>query len=221
MSTKLPVRCEQIHPVLHVEDVKASAAFYQDMLGFEIAFQFDPPTIAGVNLDKVSLHLLQGTPNPTGQSIYFVVSDVDLLYQRHKAAGVLITTAIGDRSYGLRDFSVQDNSGYELSFGQHCVRREPKLPIERAPLETRIERRLLAVVEEIAASKDMTVAEMLEETLLHTFEATPDGGVASPHTQATLELIDRLKKKHGIDYETHDSYRLVEDARTGDSNGVQ
>jgi len=28
----------------------------------------------------------------------------------------------------------------------------------------------------------MTLAEMLEETFLHTFEKVPGGGVASPHT---------------------------------------
>ena len=36
-------------------------------------------------------------------------------------------------------------------------------------------------------------------------------GVASPHTRATLRHIQELKKKHGIDYDSHASYRFVEE----------
>jgi hypothetical protein len=50
----------------------------------------------------------------------------------------------------------------------------------------------------------------LEETLLHTFEPFGDG-VASPHTQRTLRYIQELKAKHGIDYDSHGSYRFVEE----------
>ena len=34
--------------------------------------------------------------------------------------------------------------------------------------------------------------------------------VASPHTKQTLAHIQELKKKHGIDYDSHASYRWVE-----------
>ena len=55
----------------------------------------------------------------------------------------------------------------------------------------------------------MTVSCCLAEILLHTCE--PHGnGVASPHTPKTLRYIQELKKKHGIDYDTHASYRFVE-----------
>jgi hypothetical protein len=56
----------------------------------------------------------------------------------------------------------------------------------------------------------MSLGEMFEETLLHTFEKVRGGGVASPHTEGTLSYIQTLKKKHGIDYDTHASYRFVE-----------
>jgi hypothetical protein len=45
--------------------------------------------------------------------------------------------------------------------------------------------------------------------LLHTFEPLGDG-VASPHTARQLRLIQELKRKHGIDYDSHGSYRFVE-----------
>jgi hypothetical protein len=34
--------------------------------------------------------------------------------------------------------------------------------------------------------------------------------VASPHTRSQLQHIQQLKKKHGIDYDSHASYRFVE-----------
>jgi hypothetical protein len=44
---------------------------------------------------------------------------------------------------------------------------------------------------------------------LHTNEPLGDG-VASPHTKSQLRYIQELKKKHGIDYDSHGSYRFVE-----------
>jgi hypothetical protein len=35
-------------------------------------------------------------------------------------------------------------------------------------------------------------------------------GVASPHTDRTLDFIQSLKAKHGIDHDCHASYRFVE-----------
>jgi hypothetical protein len=34
--------------------------------------------------------------------------------------------------------------------------------------------------------------------------------VASPHTRKTLAYIQELKVRHGIDYDSHASYRFVE-----------
>ena len=76
-------------------------------------------------------------------------------------------------------------------------------------MPVRLERRLAALLQDLAARKGMSVSGCLEETLLHTFE--PLGyGVASPHTKADLRYIQELKRKHGIDYDSHASYRFIE-----------
>ena len=62
---------------------------------------------------------------------------------------------------------------------------------------------------------EMSVGEMLEETFLHTFEKVSKGGVASPHTERTLSYIQELKAKHGIEYDTHASYRFVDRSDAG------
>lgn len=56
----------------------------------------------------------------------------------------------------------------------------------------------------------LSVGELLEETLVHTFESVHQGGVAGPHTKKTLSYIQALKQKHGIAYDTRASYRFVE-----------
>jgi hypothetical protein len=50
----------------------------------------------------------------------------------------------------------------------------------------------------------MTVTSCLEETLLHALEGV------GPHTKSDLRYIEKLKQKHGIDYDSHASYRFVE-----------
>jgi uncharacterized glyoxalase superfamily protein PhnB len=50
--------------------------------------------------------------------VYFVVSDADALYDYHRANGVEIVQEIGDRPYGLRDYTVRDLNGYSLTFGR-------------------------------------------------------------------------------------------------------
>jgi catechol 2,3-dioxygenase-like lactoylglutathione lyase family enzyme len=70
-------------------------------------------------------------------------------------------------------------------------------------------KRLAALLRDLAEHKHMSVSSCLEETLLHTFEQMGDG-VASPHTKTQLRYIQELKRKHGIDYDTHASYRFVE-----------
>jgi len=52
----------------------------------------------------------------------------------------------------------------------------------------------------------MSVSSCREETLLHTFETE----CPCPRTKGQLRLIQDLKARHGIDYDSHASYRFVE-----------
>jgi catechol 2,3-dioxygenase-like lactoylglutathione lyase family enzyme len=205
------VDCEQHHASLSVGDVVAAADFYTTKLGFRLGFTWgDPPTIAGVNLDRVQIFLEQGTPCPQGCSVYFAVGDADELYDFHRAGGVEIVAPPADKPWGLRDYTVRDLNGYALTFGHHLLNVGPPIEIERVDLTVRLEKRIAAVLQDLAEHKHMSLSGCLEETLLHTFEPLGDG-VASPHTQRTLRHIQELKAKHGIDYDSHGSYRFVEE----------
>src|SRR5205823_13949437 len=131
---------------------------------------------------------------------------VDELYDFHRAGGVEVAEPIGDRPYGLRDYVVRDLYGHYLSFGQRLFNAGPPIRIERVELTVRLEKRLVALLHDLAEYKRMSLSSCLEEILLHTNEPLGDG-VATPHTQRQIAYIQELKKKHGIDYDSHASYR--------------
>jgi catechol 2,3-dioxygenase-like lactoylglutathione lyase family enzyme len=204
------VECERHHASLSVPDVARAVEFYVQRLGFTVGFTWnDPPTFAGLDLGEVRIFLQQGAPSPEVASVYFVVGDVDELFEFHRVGGVTVVTPPGDRAYELRDYTVTDLHGHALTFGEYRPSKEPALPVERVDVPVRLEKRLAALLEDLARRKGMSVSSALEETLLHTFEPLGDG-VASPHTARDLRYIAELKRKHGIDYDCHASYRFVE-----------
>jgi catechol 2,3-dioxygenase-like lactoylglutathione lyase family enzyme len=191
-------------------DVGAAVEFYTGKLGFSLGFTWgEPPTLAGLDLGAVQIFVERGTPAPQGSKLYFVVGDADELHDFHRAAGVEVVEPPADRLYGLRDYAVRDLHGYRLSFGHYIYNSGPAIEIERVELTVRLEKRLTAALRDLAEHKGMSLTSCLEETLLHSFEPFGDG-VASPHTRSQLRHIQELKRKHGIDYDTHASYRFVE-----------
>ncbi len=207
MTTPVPpeVECEQEHAELMVSDVAAAAEFYRTKLGFKVGFMFgEPPNIAGMNLGNVQMFLERGEPNPKGCSVYFVVGDADELYEFQRASGVEIVVPPEDRFYGLRDYRVRDLHGYELSFGHHLHNAGPAIEIERVDVSVRLEKRLTALLHDLAEHNHMSLTSLFEETFLHTLDG------AGPHTKSTLKYIQKLREKHGIDYDSHGSYRFVE-----------
>jgi catechol 2,3-dioxygenase-like lactoylglutathione lyase family enzyme len=207
MSTPVPpeVQCDEENAVLVVSDVRSAVDFYTTKLGFRPSFTWgDPPSYAGVSLGKVRIFLQQGTPSPKGCSICFVVGDADELFAYQQANGVEILAPPGDRQYGLRDYSVRDLHGYELTFGHPVFNVGPSIEIERVDIPVRVEKRLAALLRDLAEHKRMSVNSCLEETLLHTLDGV------GPHSASDLRYIEQLKQKHGIDYDSHASYRFVE-----------
>ena len=212
MTTQTPpiIECEQLHPTLSVSEIPAAVEFYTRRLGFTLGFLWgDPPAFAGLNLGQVQLFLRKAAPNPAGCSVSFLVGDADELFEFHLAAGVEIMLPPEDRDYGIRDYRVRDLNGYELAFGHYIYTAGPPVPIERVDVPVRLEKRLAALLSDLAQYKRMSVDSCLEEILLHTCEPLGDG-VASPHTRKQLRHIQLLKRKHGIDYDCHASYRFME-----------
>jgi catechol 2,3-dioxygenase-like lactoylglutathione lyase family enzyme len=151
------------------------------------------------------------------------VGDVDEVHRSCLAQGLEVVFPPTDMPWRVREMHLRHPDGhvFRISRGvdyedevESFVRRErekgPPLPIGRVDVPARLEKRLAALLEDLAAYKQMSVGEALEEMLLHSFEEV-GGGVASPHTPRTLRHIAKLRQKHGLDYDCHASYRFVEE----------
>jgi len=204
--TLASIECEKTQACLAVSDLAAAIEFYLTKLGFQFGFTFGEPAVfAGLNLGNVGIFLKEAAPAPSAGAVFFTVGDADALYEFHRANGVEVVEEIGDREFGMRDYVVKDLYGYRLIFGHYIYNVGPPIRIERVEMPVRLEKRLAGLLKDLAEHKRMSVGSCLEEMLLHTNEGV------GPHTTSTLRYIEELKKKHGIDYDSHGSYRFVEE----------
>lgn len=219
MTEKPEPGCQIVYPTIAVPSVVETIEFYQQQLDFELQFVWgEPPVHAGLFFGNGVIHFNQHKSDleqvAQGFWLYFQVEDVDLLFNRYREKSDLnLTEEPVDQPWGMREFGVKDLNGLTLRFGQEDLKSGEPVPVERVDLNARMEKRLAGLLVDLAAHKQMTIGETLEEALLHSFEAAPDmegQAVASPHTRRTMTYIEELKKQHGIDYETHDAYRFTE-----------
>jgi len=76
-----------------------------------------------------------------------------------------------------------------------------------------MERRIVKVLKGLAEYSDMSLGQLLEKIVLHSFEPEPgqEGEwSASPYSKKTLTVLDDLKRIYGLDFDTHASRRFEE-----------
>jgi catechol 2,3-dioxygenase-like lactoylglutathione lyase family enzyme len=203
-------------PILYVRDFREATEYYTRKLSFDLRWDWGkPPSFGCVALGNVEIFFCLKAQGQPGMWMSIFMDDVDDYGERIRKAGAEVIYGPRDEPWGCREIHVRDPNQHVIRFSQGIPAREPKLSIERVPVKARVEKRLAALMGDLARHKNMTIGEMLEETLLHTFERVARDGVASPHTGHTFKHIDGLKKKHGIDYDTHASYRFLERGRRG------
>jgi len=205
------VSAECLTPILYVRDFGEAMNYYTKKLLFKKPWNWGrPPTFGAVSLGKVEIFFCLGGQGRPGTWLSIFVDDVDDYCKRIKRLGADVIYGPKDEPWGVREIHVRDPNQHVIRFGHGIPMHVPKMEIERVVVQTRIEKRLAALMEDLARHKSMTVGEMLEETLLHSFAKLESGGVASPHAERTFSYIEKLKKKHTIDYDVHASYRFVE-----------
>jgi len=83
--------------------------------------------------------------------------------------------------------------------------------VERVQLGVRMERRLVKVLKGLAEFDNVTLGQLLEKIVLHSFEAVPgeEGEMAaSPHSKRALAAIADLKRIYGMDFDAHTAKRF-------------
>lgn len=78
--------------------------------------------------------------------------------------------------------------------------------VERVQLGVRMEKRMVKVLKGLAEFQNVSLGQLLENIVLHSFEPMPgeEGEwAASPHGKKALAAIADLKRVYGMDYDAH------------------
>lgn len=119
---------QQTAACLLVRDVRASAQYYADKLGFvapqlqeegEMPFAIPQRDDQAIMLARANSGApLHANSTDFGMfSAYFWVRDVDALYEEFAARDADITEKPTDRVYGIREIYVRDLDGHLICFG--------------------------------------------------------------------------------------------------------
>ncbi|MEM8998369.1 MAG: hypothetical protein AAGF23_26530 [Acidobacteriota bacterium] len=80
----------------------------------------------------------------------------------------------------------------------------PTIKVQRVQTGVRLEKRMLKVLKGLAEYLDMTLGDLLEGIVLHTFDGK------TPFSDETLRRIAQLKEVYGLDLDAEASHRLRE-----------
>ena len=119
-----------LSPTLASRDVKAAIDFYVGSLGFKLGMTFpsaENPQYADLSKDGMVLMFIPATNLGIGRdeklgvgvNLYLQIDgDIDGYYDEIRKKGVEIAKDIKDEPFGIRDFTVADVDGYQLTFNQ-------------------------------------------------------------------------------------------------------
>ncbi len=83
---------------------------------------------------------------------------------------------------------------------------EQKIKVERVQTGIRIERRILKVLKGLAEFHDISLGDLMEGIVLHSFEGK------APFGKKSLAVIESLRKIYGLNLNAQASHKLVEES---------
>ena len=86
--------------------------------------------------------------------------------------------------------------------------------VERVQLGVRMEKRMVKVLKGLAEFDGVSLGQLLEKIVLHSFEPMPgqEGEwAASPHGKRALAAIADLKRVYGMEFDSHAARQFQED----------
>ncbi|MEO6083154.1 MAG: VOC family protein [Umezawaea sp.] len=116
-----PTTWLHLMPRLPVTDLDRSIAYYQEALGFRLAWRTADDSLAALASGEIEMLLLvpwtDDSPPPT-QSAYVYVEDPDALCAEFEGAGADIVDPVASRPNGMRDFALRDPDGHQFTLGR-------------------------------------------------------------------------------------------------------
>jgi catechol 2,3-dioxygenase-like lactoylglutathione lyase family enzyme len=118
MTGYVNTAAEQLVVEIQVRDIGRAVAFYRG-LGFETVGESDGFVALSWEGRHFFLSCHEGLPPPPDNppaNLRIMVADVDRRWEQVTGMGARIVYPIGDRAYGLRDFTFADPDGFGLRF---------------------------------------------------------------------------------------------------------
>ncbi len=118
MTGYVNTAAEQLVVEIQVRDIGRAVAFYRG-LGFEVVSESDGFVALSWEGRHFFLSRHEDLPPPPElphANLRIMVADVDRRWEQVVAMGARIVNPIGDRDYGLRDFTFADPDGFGLRF---------------------------------------------------------------------------------------------------------
>jgi uncharacterized glyoxalase superfamily protein PhnB len=109
--------------VLAVPDLARSAAFYRDVLGFEVSEIGDPGWRRYVNgvcrimAGECSDAMPAADTGDHSYALYLTVDDVDAYFARANAHAVEIVKPLRDEPWRMREFGLRTSDGHRIMIG--------------------------------------------------------------------------------------------------------
>jgi hypothetical protein len=95
---------------------------------------------------------------------------------------------------------------YQSTNGSLTMTATSPNSVERVQLGVRMEKKLVKVLKGLSEFDGITLGQLLEKIVLHSFEPVPgqEGEMSvSPHSKEALAAITGLKRVYGLDYDMH------------------
>lgn len=123
-NNSLSFRVENVTPILNVNDMSRSLAFYVGILGFKNA-EWGDDNFTSITQDNTGLYLCKGAQGAPGTWIWMGFDgDIFSLHQKLKAAGVSIKLPPTNFSWAC-EMQIEDPDGHVLRFGTDPNDKEP------------------------------------------------------------------------------------------------
>ena len=122
----------ELFPIIVTANMAGALAFYRDLLGGAVAFEYPgpdgAPAYVGLEIggSQLGLGLELGEVPPAGQgprpvSLWVYAEDCDAAVERLRAAGTRVTEEPADQPWGERVARVLDPDGNEVIIGQRAT----------------------------------------------------------------------------------------------------